>query len=258
MITFSNGNSYRLVYLDTNSINEISKNTRKMGKIFMERFCVDNFMFVTSCFNLFELSKTKGDTRKNIIKFFNIFPLAIMYTFPQLIEFEKSSSKFNQEMIMFATGPSPLFNFQFSDILNLIENDSNMDKALKKMKQKFEKEIVCLRQKQTRLNWNLKFKKNLLESMNDTFKFEENYFEIKELGKYKSLEVLAFIMNQFIYESNKTIEINSVIDAYNCSILPYVEFYITEKTVGSWLDKAKYKFKYLQNIEIIKIKDLME
>lgn len=94
--------------------------------------------------------------------------------------------------------------------------------------------------------------------MNEIFRFEENYFEITQLGKYKSLEVMAFIKNQFIYESKKEIRINSIIDTYNCSILPYIDIYITEKTVSSWLRKAKNKFEYISDKQIIKISDLME
>ena len=45
MITFSNGRLYKLVYIDTNIINEISKNTNKLGKNFflnmlMESICL--------------------------------------------------------------------------------------------------------------------------------------------------------------------------------------------------------------------------
>jgi len=258
MITFPNGNKYKLVYLDTNCINEISKNTKKMGKIFMERYCVGDYMFVTSSFNLFELSKTKGETRENVIEIFNKLPLAIIQTFPQLIEFEKNESGFNNNMIMFAIGLRPLFNVQLETILEKLESDKNFENSINDMKLKFQKEIINWTKKQEFTNWYIEFNKKLLCSMNESFKLEKNNFRIEQLGKYQSLEILAFIKNQFIYDSKKEILINSVIDSYNCSILPYVDIYITEKTVGSWLQKAKRKFNYVKDKEIVKISDLME
>ena len=99
---------------------------------------------------------------------------------------------------------------------------------------------------------------NILKSMNETFKIYDNYFEIIELGKYYSLEVLAYIKNQFIFCSQKDININSVIDAYNSSFLPYVEEYITERTAGSWLEMSKAKLSFLKNKRIIKLSELYE
>lgn len=258
MMTFPNGNEYKLVYLDTNCINEISKNTKKIGKIFMERYCMDGYMFVTSAFNLFELSKTRGETRKSIIAIFNEFPLAIIQTFPQLIEFEEKESAFNPNMIMLAMGLRSIFSTQLGTVLNNLESDESFKYSIDSMKFKFEKQISDWTKKQELANWCLDFKTNLLDSMNESFKIENNYFEIKKLGKYKSLEILAFIKNQFIYDSKKEIQINSIIDSYNCSILPYVDVYITEKTVGSWLEKSKSKFEYIKDKEIVKISDLME
>ena len=258
MMIFPSGRKYKLIYLDTNCINEISKNTKKIGKNFLENYCNGEYMFLTSSYNIFELSKTKGETRNEIIKIFNNFPLAVIETFPQLIEFEKNESEFNPKMIMFAMGIKPIFNVQLETILIKCEKDVEFQDSIKKMLLKFDSIITMWQKQQKVLNRDLEFKKNLLFSMNEIFRFEENYFEITQLGKYKSLEVMAFIKNQFIYESKKEIRINSIIDTYNCSILPYIDIYITEKTVSSWLEKAKNKFEYISDKQIIKISDLME
>lgn len=203
MMTFPNGNEYKLVYLDTNCISEISKNTKKMGKFFMENYCFGGYMFVTSSFNLFELAKTKGETRKSIIDLFNNFPLAIIQTFPHLIEFEKEISEFNPNMIMFAMGLKPAFNVQLETVLNNLEKNKDFQNSINSMKLKFEKETLNWTKKQRLTNWFLNFNEDLLSSMNDSFKIENNYFKIEQLGKYKSLEILAFIKNQFIYDSKK-------------------------------------------------------
>ena len=98
----------------------------------------------------------------------------------------------------------------------------------------------------------------MLKSMNETFRIYGNYFEIKKLGQYCSLEVLAYIKNQFMYCSQKNININSVIDAYNTSFLPYVEEYVTERTVASWLEMSKRKLTYLKQKKILKLSELYD
>ena len=77
MITFSNGRLYKLVYIDTNIINEISKNTNKLGKNFFLKYVNGEYMFVTSAFNVYELSKSKGESKNKIIQIFNNIPLGI-------------------------------------------------------------------------------------------------------------------------------------------------------------------------------------
>ena len=210
-------------------------------------------MLVTSPFNIFEISQTQGESRKKIIDFINIFPLGIIYTFPQLIEFEKKSTSFNNEMIMFATGVNTLFNIQISNILDIMNNDESMKKSIGKMYENFNTEINNWKKNQKEYSWMKSFHNNLIKSMNDSFQIYDNYFNITKLGLCKSLEVLAFIKNQFIYNSKKEIKINSIIDSYNASILPYVDTYITERTVCSWLNIAKQKFIYLKDKKIINI-----
>lgn len=257
MIKFPSGNNYKLVYIDTNVINEISKNTRAFGKNFLQKYANGEYMFVTSVFNLIEMSKTKGESRDRIIEIFDIIPLGINHTFPQIIEFEKYSKNFNNEMIIFATGPNGLFNNQISDILDKINNDEGLTKDLI-VNSNLTKELEYWKEQKELYNWISNYKKSLIISMNETFRLYDNYFEIKELGEYYSLEVLAYIKNQFIYAKNEEIRINSIIDAYNVSFLPYVEEYITEKTVASWLETAKSKMDYLKDKKIVKLSSLYD
>ncbi|NBK96820.1 MAG: hypothetical protein EOM50_02150 [Erysipelotrichia bacterium] len=253
MVTFLNGNTYKLVYLDTNSLNYIAKNTFETTKNFFLKYCLDgDYMFVTTSFNLFELFKTKYETRSSIIKFFNVFPLGILETYPQLIEFEKKIEGFHPDMIMFAMGIKGLFKTQIEDFMKAYD-EGEFDKTISVMTNNFKEELVYWNSLEPNTQWMKNFNNSLMDSMNNLFKYSPNSFEIVEMGKYKSLEVYTFISNQFINSTNSKQEINSIIDAYNTSVLPYVEVYITEKTVGSWLEMAKDKFVYLKDKEIIKI-----
>jgi len=123
----------------------------------------------------------------------------------------------------------------------------------------FEEEINLWKYTGYDRKWIQNFDKNLLRSMNESFRLAENYFPITELGRYKSLEMFAFIKNMFISNKPKDIGKNSIIDAYNASFLPYVKVYVTESTVGAWIEKeAKKRFSYLSDIDVIKLSDLFD
>lgn len=263
MLKFPNGNQYKLVYLDTNTMSQIAKNYSGAGKNFMEKFLNGKYMVVTSAFNIYELSNSKEVTKEQITKFFDVFPLAIMDVTPQLVEFEKLKMDTDHQMIIFAMGIKEILGTQLSTLFNEIEHNPSMQKTLSDMKDDFVKEMnewrsLRMDDKTNTGNWMNKFNDNLIKSMNHTFKNCMNYFEIEQLGQYKSLEVLSFIKNQFIYSSKKEIDTNSVIDSYNASLFPYVDMYITERTVGSWLMMAKDKFVYLKDKKVYKVSDLYD
>lgn len=257
MIEFPNGHKYKLVYIDTNIINAISKNTSKFAKIFFETYVNGEYAFVLSVFNLYELSRTQGESKTKIIEMFQLIPLAVMETYPRLSGFEQNSNGFSNDMILFTLGPKELgFKTQICMLFNRMEQDKSFEKILIQMKANYEKEIQLWRSKQTTQAWMKDFNKNLLLSMNESFGLRDNSYEINELGKYKSIEIFAFIKNQFIFTSKKEINQNSIIDAYNSAVAPYVDIYITEKTVGAWLEMAKDKFEYLSKLQVIKMSDM--
>lgn len=73
MITFSNGRLYKLVYIDTNIINEISKNTNKLGKNFFLKYVNGEYMFVTSAFMYMNYQNQKENPKIKLYKYLTIF-----------------------------------------------------------------------------------------------------------------------------------------------------------------------------------------
>lgn len=256
MLRFPSGRIYKIVYLDTNILNYIAKNKFEISKNFFSEYCLnDKCMFVITPYNLFELFKSKYESRENIIEFFDNFPLAVMYTYPQLIEYEKVYSSFHKDMIFLATGPKLFLNTQISNLFKVYDS-GKFDEAIISMNKNFEKELLHWNSIKSNPKWMLNFNKNFISKMNELFQFAPNYFKVNEFSKFKSLEVYSFIANQFINNKSQNAKINSIIDAYNASVFPYVEVYITENTVGAWLEMAKDKFEYLKDIKVIKVKDL--
>lgn len=81
-------------------------------------------------------------------------------------------------------------------------------------------------------------------------------FEVNIFGRYKSLECMAFIKNKFCNEKpTEIIKNNSIFDMYNAAVFPYVDVYITERTVGSWLKEFRNKCSF-QCASVLHISDL--
>lgn len=260
MICFPNGNRYKLVFIDNNIINSIAKNDRGITKQFILNYFNGDYMFVLSPFTLYEIYKSKGESREKIISFFEDIPLGVMSTAPQLVEFEKNDiTHFDNRMILFAMGHKEIFKTQLTALLTEFSN-CDFEKTLKKMWEINNVHVINMnndRQASSK-KWQNNYKKNMLYSMNKIYEVYDQKYQIKELGKYKSLEVAAYIRNQFIYNYSNLIKENSIIDILNASMLPYVDLFVTEKTVASWLKEAKLKMNYLSNINIIKLSDLIQ
>ena len=241
--------------MDTNALNAFAKNTNSFSKNFMESYAMGGYMFVTSVFNLYEVYQTQGESRANLLKIFDMFPIGIVIYVQQIIEYERMNIPINENILMFAIGNNELFNINMSKVFEMFEKDETK-KAIKKMHENFNIEMKSWNEQKKKIKWMENFEENMIDSMNDSFRIYGNYLRIAELGKYKSLETLAYIKNKFIYDKNEEIKINSVIDVYNASIFPYVDVYVTERTVGAWLKDAKRKLTYLEGHDIKTISEI--
>ena len=91
MLKTPNGHEYKLVYLDTNAISEISKNYKNSFINFFEHFnffksenC-QRYALVTTVYNMVELNKTREEYKSKIIDKFDLIPVLIVEAFPQVI-----------------------------------------------------------------------------------------------------------------------------------------------------------------------------
>lgn len=245
------GNKYKLVYLDTNAISEISKNYKNTFINFFEYFnffkqgdC-DRYALVTTVYNMHELNKTRDEYKNKIIEKFDLIPVLLFEAFPQIVTTELN----NDDPILLATGAKTIMNNQFSTIfqqLTKIEEKSN------NLKQNLDKEINL---------WN-KERKNIsdLKSLfSSSYSFYDTHnSDYNLLFKSKSSKIFSYIKYHFIYESSKPINENSIIDSYNSSIAPFIDVYVGERTVTSWLEKSKDKYNFMTRVKCIKISEFYD
>lgn len=244
-----NGTNYKIIYLDTNAISEMSKNYKDTSKNLFERFRFTDsnsdykYAFATSSYNLKELSKSTK-YRDEIIKIFNIIPLIIIDAFPSIIDKVLN----NEDIFLFGIGIKPLFNTNLNDIFMMIESDS-----LNEANTQFENNIA-----QEIINWNEARAKKLKEKdiFNNSYKIYNIYDNnIDICFSTKCAQIFTFIKTYFLYKKSEPIVKNSIIDSFNASVAPFVDIYIGERTVTSWLKESKHKYNFMKEVELFKISE---
>lgn len=246
MLKLPNGHEYKLVYLDTNAISEISKNHQNCFKNLFEYFNFFNsdscqrYALITTAYNMVELNKTREEYKSKIIENFDLIPVLIAEGFPQLVSTELNEDDF----IMFATGIKPLLNNQFSTVFSQLNDINSKDKSFRSN----------LNSELSIWNNDRKIKKDMSKLFESSYSIYNTYnYDYKILYKSKSAKIFSYIKYHFLYEKKQLIDENSIIDSYNASLAPFVDVYVGERTVTSWLEKSKDKYDFMTHVECIKI-----
>ena len=241
---------YKIIYLDTNAISDMSKNYKNSGKNILEKYFAYNngvkYAFATSVYNISELLKTIK-YRNYIINTFNQIPLLIIDAFPTIIDKELSK----EELGLFGIGVKPIFANSISDLFNMLESDS-----FKETMKIYENNILLeiINWKEAKLN-NLQ-EKQLFENSYKIYNKHKN--DIDLCFQTKSSTIFTFIKSYFLYKQSKSITKNCVIDSYNASVAPFVDVYIGEKSVISWLEQSKDKYEFMKDIQLFKISEFQD
>lgn len=236
---------YKIVYLDTNAISDMSKNFKNILRNILIKFLTSDqkYAFVTSAYNISELSKTKK-YRNDIIDKFDKIPLVIIDSFPNIIYKEINK----KEIGIIGTGLKPIFNNSISDLFKKMEDDS-FKEAMKIYENNILLEIKNW--KEAKLN-NLQGK----QLFENSYKIYNNDIEIGYTAK--SSLIFTFIKSYFLYKQSKPITENCVIDSYNASVAPFVDAYIGEKSVISWLEQSKDKYEFMKDVQLFRISEFQD
>lgn len=251
-----NGNEYKLVYIDTNALSEFVNNTNNFRINFIKKYFDGKHMLVTSPFNIIELNKTDLDFIEKAIETYQ-FPIGILNSLENISNYDRYDINIGYDIIIFAV--FPLYKTTFRDLINIVNNQSMQETILDRRK-RISNEISewnnIRSNKDTK--WQQNYLKNIKNSMQEIVDHFPEPFVIDNISKYKSLQIVAHIKNMFIHNTNNEILQNSIIDSYNVAYLPYVDEYISERTVSSWLNMIKTKFKFLEKKQIIKISEFYD
>ena len=250
------GKIYKLVYLDTNALSEFTNNTKNFTKNLLTLFVDDHHLFVTSVFNILELSRTCINFKQKIKNSLGTMPLGILESIENLCNFEINGVSINNNLVMFAVGERSIFNVHINDLFCFLE-EPQMKLTEAQRQAQIREEL--LEWETERNNQNPNWQKNLSTTLFATMLRISTHLPPElslsqsQLPLCYSLQIRSYIRNMFIHSQHKKLDTNSVIDSYNASYLPYVDVYITERTVGAWLENAKSKFPFIKQKTICKI-----
>lgn len=255
----NNGKNYKLVYLDTNALSEFVNNTNGFSKNFLSKFIDDRHMLVTSVFNIMELNKTQNDFKDKIKTSLGVLPLGLLTNIEQLCEYEKNQVPIKNDIITFAVGNKPVFNVGIDDLFCFLEVPKTKELEQQR-KNQLEKELLEWKEQRCVKNvkWQSDYNRTLVDTMIQITAHFPTTFTREQLQNCYSLHVCSYIRNMFIHNSSQNLELSSVIDSYNAAYLPYVEAYVTERTVGAWLKNAKNKISYIKEKTIYKVSDFFD
>lgn len=235
-----NNNEYKILYLDTNALTYFIKYD-EFAEVLLTKYVLNKYTLATNVFNVMELYQTEPDFHDKIQKKLDDYPLLILNDYVNIVNTENKNRVDISNLVLFAVGIKPLFQVSFSDFKIMIEQSS---KQIEIRQAILNREKDDWRKKKTNSNpqWQRQYNKNMKETMDQLLKSFKLDFQVDVLGKYKSLECMAFIKNKFCNEKpTDLIKNNSILDMYNVAVYPYVDAYITERTVGSWLKEFTNK-----------------
>lgn len=273
-------NNYKLILLDTNAIREIVTNTNMSGKGFLEKFFAnpsDKYAPCFSIYNVIELMPYQ-DIFNKFLNFFSIMPCFMIFTVKSI---------FQREVECYLEGNDFVFDGNIANAFTPLRLEENYN--CKKFFEKMSKDVVLINNIKTQVKnfsviaseWENRRKKTkaLLKLQQIPFnQLNEKYYItqekdtiVKDLINFgvrvpKEIDVLKMpasrIMeySQFvrIYQTNKNIKPNDVMDIQISCIVPYVNAVITENFQADVCKKAKHFIPQLEKLEIYTLKDIRQ
>nr|WP_308741995.1 hypothetical protein [uncultured Anaerocolumna sp.] len=268
-------NNYKLIFLDSNALREITNNTFLSGKGFLEKFMNSMYIPCFSIYNVMELKPNKEGFQK-FIDFFSIIPCFMFYPAKIILQEEYNHYLKNEPLIIsnqianaftpFNTNDSYNFSKWITTILSteplagIIQNEIN---ELPYVSNSWEAQRIELEK-------NLKQLKLPLNMVDEKYySFQENEMIAKDIKVWGFKPVIPLNISQLpafrimgysqfnrIHLTKKPIKSNDVMDVTISCIIPYVDAVITENFQTDVYKKAKRLIPQLKNLETYTLKDI--
>lgn len=268
------GNEYKLIFLDTNAIREIVRNTKLSGKGFFERYFGGEILYAPcfSIYNVIELMPYK-DIYECFLEFFSTVPCLMMYPQSSIIKAEYSkyikgeTLEITNEIAYAFTPIIGQERISFRIFIEKIKDDGQLIKdevdALK---------VVAQCWKEQRIN-SIKILKKMNLSLNiidDKFyKAQEKEMIIKDIRNQgikpidniditllPSMRIMAYSQFNRVHMTKKDIVANDVMDVKISCIIPYIDAVITENFQADVYKKARKLIPQLKKLEVFTLKDI--
>ena len=269
MITLNN-NTYKLCLFDTNALSEFLKNQKLWISYFDNEFSLGNTII---CYSIFSLSELwfRQDLFDKYLEFFSVFPSAILDGYDSIFQKEQKSYYKNDIVNPIVVVPSSIGGkltssktqlmevIEKSEFFNKTEHwkSSQLDilngilsliKNFPPRKNKYSVSeieefnfIVSTQQLGLR---NMEFAKSVLRT--------KKYIE---LDKFPSIKSTSYFVFYKFYLDNRKPLLSDIFDIIISSLLPYVDYVITEGNMCEIIRTIRNRHNFLNTLNEISIKE---
>lgn len=270
-------NEYKLIFLDSNALREITNNTFSSGKGFINKFMNESNMYIP-CFSIYNVMELKPNEEgfQKFIDFFSIIPCFMFFSAKTILQEEYKCYLKNQPLII---------NNQIVNAFSpLNTNDSHNFRKMITGMLSMESLASCIQSEINELpsvanSWEsqrLEAKRNLEKSklplnMIDIkyYKSQENEMITKDLqawgfepspilniDKLPAFRIMGYSQFNGIFLTKKVIKPNDVMDITISCIIPYVDAVITESFQADVYRKAQKLIPQMKKLETYILKDI--
>lgn len=268
-----NGNSYKICLFDTNALSNFLKEPKRWLKFYDKEFSSSTTIIAYSVFSIVEISDSKYLFEK-YIDFFSTFPSLMLDGFHSIFIKELNSYDHEKNQIN-PVGISPMR-----------ANAKTIDEGKKELLSLIETSDFFNRKEY----WN-KGRKSILDgisSLTHNFKPKNKSYSNKEIelfvematlqqiglrdrsflqhkvdqklpvdiNKFPSIISTSYVVFYKFYPDNRKPILSDVYDIFISSLLPYVDFVITENNLCEIIRKIQAKHTFLNNLKYYSIKEV--
>jgi len=271
-----NNNEYKLLLLDTNALSDLLKNRKGWIEYINREFSISKSVICYSVFSLSELSKNKV-LFDEYLQFFSIYPSLILDGHEAI--FNKELSIYgnpSKELNPITITPYAIFNknikspeIRLRKVLEMsgfydrtdywvdsresvLENIINLKDNYKPKGTKFTRkeieEFMYLATVQQVMLRNLKFAEKIVKI---------NKSEI-DINQFPSIIATSYVVFYKFYPDKRKPEPSDIFDIMISSLLPYVDYFITEGHLCEIIKKVQTIHNFLPNLSFYSIRKIMK
>lgn len=257
---------YKMLFLDTNAIREISTNNNNAFKGFTKKFIIGSERFAPciSIYNIVEL----WSNEENYNSFLNVFcdiPCFMFFPIQTILDEEFKCDQ---------TGQTFKFDGRIANafIPDSIQPSSNLLSFLNMMRSSDVSTAIEHKIRQLKLianTWELTRNK-FYQSTEKYYRGLESYLVQKDLNNFgyhnqinnienfPSLRIMEYSQYCRVHLSHAQIKPNDVMDVEISHITPYMDAVITENFQSNVLKKSRSFIPQLKNLEVYTLRDIRE
>lgn len=266
-----NNNTYKLCLFDTNALSDFLKNPKQWITYFDNEFSLSNTIICYSIFSLSELYY-RHDLFEKYLEFFSVFPSAILDGYNSIYQKELKnyfSNDIIDPIVLVPSNISGKLTTSKVQLLEIIKKSGFINKTeyWKSSQEEILNGILSLiknfppRKKNYSINEIEEFNFIVstqqigLRSMDFATEILKNKEHI-ELNKFPSVISMNYTVFYKFYLDNRKPLLSDIFDIIISSLLPYVDYVITEGNMCEIIKTIKKRHNFLLNIDEKSIKDL--